>query len=302
MPVNGLGVGRGDEPEETTQRDGAVRLNVRVMAIPFRAREAVARNAHCFATMREKSKRRAGAVQTGAAAMTRDGRGNSSWASTSASSRRPAESVAATIPNTDETAFDSAAGVEPLSSQWWKNSAANRSPAPLTAIGSFGVRARQRPAVVAGQDVERVRRRVVERERGDGDDLRPARLSAAIAGARPRRASATERAGQPFELEGVRRDDRRRRQGAIAEEIRDLGRDIGAAADVADDGIAAPGGLGVGGANRWPAPSAPPRRSRPCPGSRSAVRRSRPSDADRLSPATHSSIMPASNARPRQPG
>ena len=115
-------------------------------------------------------------------------------------------------------------------------------------------------AIVAGQNVERVGRRIVERQRFGDDDTR-----SACAQRPDRRRRLAEvfhrRAGQPFQLEGVGRRDRRQRQGAVAEEFGDARGDISAAPDVADDRIAGVGRIGIGGADPVQARAAPPRRS-----------------------------------------
>ena len=76
------------------------------------------------------------------------------------------------------------------------------------------------PGLVGGEDVERVRGRVVERERSDGDDLGAARDERGDRRARLRQ-GARRGAGQPFELECVRGRDRGGGQRPVAEEVGD---------------------------------------------------------------------------------
>ena len=75
----------------------------------------------------------------------------------------------------------------------------------------------------------------------------PRRRSAAIAAPRSPEV-AGPLASQPFELEGVRRRDRRQRQRAIAKELADARGDIGPASDVADHRIAGIRRFAIGGA------------------------------------------------------
>ena len=71
-----------------------------------------------------------------------------------------------------------------------------------------------------------------------------------IRGPRPRSPEiAGPLASQPFELEGVRRCDRRQRQRAIAKEFPDARGDIGPASDVADHRIAGIDRFAIGGAD-----------------------------------------------------
>ena len=166
------------------------------------------------------------------------------------------------------------------------------SPAPLTEIGSFGVRTRKRPASsdairsIASAGVSSVCSEVTSTARG------PSACSASIAASasRQRRARA---AGEMIELELVRRHDIGRRHRLVAHEFRNARPHEDAAPDIADHRIAAIARLRVGA----PSPARPhrgsPRRSRPSPCSRRARRRSRPSTPRSAMPCTTSRISAA---------
>ena len=157
------------------------------------------------------------------------------------------------------------------------------------------------PRVVGGEKVDRVGGRVVERGGGDENDARPER---AKRGKRCARVGEIARGapGQPFQFEGVGRQDRRCGERAVAEEFRDAASDIDAALRVADHRIA--------GVDR--VRDSPPARRERAQNRLADLRLAEIARQHAVAglsarrsparPATHSSIVAASNTRPRQPG
>ena len=176
----------------------------------------------------------------------------------------------------------------PERSRWNRNSAAIASPAPLTAIGSSGVRTRQNRAALgrpAGRAHPPASPRCAARS--------PARSAARAPAARrpppwPPPAWRSRRPGQPFQLELVGRGDIGQRQGAVAEEFRDAGADIDAGPDIADHRVAAPQRRRVGRLHPRHRVEDRRRRSRHRRYSPTAPRRSWPARRARRCPATQS--------------
>ncbi len=121
----------------------------------------------------------------------------------------------------------------PLRSQP-RNSAATASPHPVASIGRRGVSTAQTPSGPGCDHRDAV---VGQIEAGDEDDA-----GAALAQPGRRRARFRQGgdlpAGQPFELEAVRRHDVGHRDRMVAVEFRDAGADIPAGPDIAHDRVA----------------------------------------------------------------